>query len=104
MGPRLRTRKNVRAPTIMITLIKSSTNENVVTGNVPNDGGTILLRAKLPAIANTRIIMKKRPRSIENPMLVLYQSVFAFNPPKAEPLFAVPDVKAYSTSVKPCGP
>ena len=36
----------------------------------------------------------KRPKSIAIPSDVLYQGVFPFSPPKAEPLLATADVKA----------
>ena len=45
----------------------------VVTGNVPSDGGTRFLRARLPAMASIGMIMKKRPNSIASPSVVLYQ-------------------------------
>jgi hypothetical protein len=37
-------------------------------------------------------------------VVVLYQSVFALRPAKAEPLLFDADVKAYRTSEKPCAP
>ena len=40
IGPRLSAGKNVSAPTITITLTSSVVNSGVVTGKVPNDGGT----------------------------------------------------------------
>ena len=46
----------------------------------------------------------KRPSSIAIPSDVLYQGVFPLNPPKAEPLLATAEVKAYSTWLNPCGP
>ena len=36
----------------------------------------------------------KRPKSMVRPSDVLYQGVFPFSPPKAEPLLAAEDVKA----------
>ena len=33
---------------------------------------------------------------------MLYQSVFALSPAKAEPLLLAPEVKAYRISEKPC--
>ena len=36
--------------------------------------------------------MKNRPSSITKAMLVLYQSVFAFSPANAEPLFPAEEV------------
>ncbi len=36
--------------------------------------------------------------------MVLYQGVLALSPAKAEPLLLAPEVKAYSTSEKPCAP
>src|SRR6185295_1462720 len=104
IGPKLNTGKNVNAPTITITLTSSVENNGVVTGNVPNDGGTIFLRARLPAIASIGMIIMKRPTSIAIPIDVLYQSVFAEIPAKAEPLLPVPEVNAYSISLSPCGP
>jgi hypothetical protein len=40
------------------------------------------------------MIIRKRPISIAVPMLTLYQLVFAFRPPNAEPLLPVAEVKA----------
>ncbi len=94
MGPRLSAGKKVSAPTITITLTSKVVNSGVVTGNVPNDGGTIFFRARLPAIASMGMIMKKRPISIVMPIVVLYQSVFAEMPAKAEPLLPAASVKA----------
>ena len=73
IGPKLNAGKNVNAPTITITLTSNVVNSGVVTGNVPNDGGTIFLLARLPAIASIGMIMKNLPTNIANPMLVLYQ-------------------------------
>ena len=77
-----------------ITLMSSVEKSGVVTGNVPRDGGTVFLLARFPAIASIGMIMKKRPTNIAMPIVVLYQSVLAEMPAKAEPLFAVPEVKA----------
>ena len=38
--------------------------------------------------------MKKRPTSMSNPIVVLYQSVLAVSPPKAEPLLPAPEMNA----------
>ena len=94
IGPKLSAGKNVSAPTMTITLTRSVVNSGVVTGNVPSDGGTKFLLARFPAIANIGMIMKNRPTSIAMPIVVLYQSVFAEIPAKAEPLFPVPEVNA----------
>ena len=94
MGPRLSAGKNVSAPTIRITEISNTVNNGPVTGNVPSDSGTCFLAARLPAIARIGMIMKKRPSIIATPRLELYQSVFVFNPPNADPLFPTADVNA----------
>jgi hypothetical protein len=77
-----------------MTLTSRVVNSGVVTGNVPKEGGTVFLRARFPAIASTGMMTKKRPTRVANPMVVLYQGVFALSPAKAEPLFPVPEVKA----------
>src|SRR5262245_29040555 len=92
IGPRLNAGKNVNAPTIRITLTSNTVNNGVVTGNVPNEGGTIFLRARFPATASMGMIIKKRPTSIAAPIVELYQYVFAEIPANADPLFPVPDV------------
>src|SRR5882672_10396924 len=97
MGPKLNAGKNVKAPTMMITLTRRAVNNGVVTGNVPGDGGTAFLRARLPATANMGTIIRKRPVSIVNPMVRLYQR-FPPRPANAEPLLPVPEVKAYKIS------
>ena len=94
MGPRLNAGKNVKAPTMMMTLTKSVVNNGVVTGNVPKLGGTVFLRPRFPANASIGIIIRKRPKSIAMPIVVLYQYVFAEIPAKAEPLLPVPEVNA----------
>ena len=73
MGPKLNAGKNVSAPTITITLTSNTVNSGVVTGNVPNEGGTSFLRARFPATASMGTIIRKRPTSIATPMVVLYQ-------------------------------
>ena len=65
-----------------------------VTGKVPADSGTFFLAASEPAIPRIGISMKKRPKNMSNPSVVLYQSVLAFRPAKAEPLLPAPDSKA----------
>ena len=72
IGPRLSAGKNVSAPTITITPTSSVVNSGVVTGNVPSDSGIRFLRLRLPAIASGGMIMKKRPKSIVRPSVVLY--------------------------------
>ena len=88
IGPKLKTGKNVNAPTITITLTSNVENNGVVTGKVPSDGGTVFLLARFPAIANIGMIIKKRPISIAIPIVVFYQSVFAEIPAKAEDMIA----------------
>ena len=73
-----------------IVPIKSTVKSGVVTGNVPSDGGTYFFFARLPAIASMGMIIRKRPINVSSPIVVLYQSVFALNPPKAEPLLLKP--------------
>ena len=80
--------------TITITLTSNVVNSGVVTGNVPNDGGTIFLRARLPAIASIGMIIMKRPTSIAIPIVVLYQRVSAEIPANADPLLPVPETNA----------
>src|ERR1700730_5782686 len=94
MGPRLRAGKKVRAPTITMVATSNPANSPPVTGNVPTDSGTILFLARLPAIASTGMIMKKRPRSWATPVLVLYHLVFAFKPANADPLLPADDTYA----------
>ncbi len=77
---------------MMIVETSSTVKSGPVTGNVPSDSGVIFFRARFPAMARMGICMKKRPSSIANAMLVLYQSVLVFKPPKAEPLFPTADV------------
>jgi hypothetical protein len=101
MGPRLNAGKKVSAPTIRITPTSNTLNSGVVTGNVPNDGGTYFFLAKFPAMASMGMIMKKRPTSMVIAPTVLYQGVFPFRPPKAEPLLPAMEVNAYRIWVKP---
>src|SRR5262252_7813398 len=104
IGPRLSAGKNVRAPTIKIVETRRPLNSAPVTGKVPADSGTVFFLARLPAMAMIGIIMKKRPRSCAVPVVVLYQSVFAFMPANAEPLFPVDETYAYRICDNPCGP
>src|SRR5437879_1706023 len=94
MGPRLKAGKNVSAPTMTITPIRSTVNSGVVTGKVPRDGGTYFLPARFPAMASMGIIMRNRPASMVNPRVVSYQSVFTVRPANADPLLPAPDVYA----------
>src|SRR5579863_6661715 len=94
IGPRLRAGKKVSAPRIRITLIRSSENNGVVTGNVPSDGGTYFFCARFPAMASIGMIMKKRPTRVVMPVAVSYQVVLGMRPAKAEPLFPADDVNA----------
>src|SRR5262245_36732882 len=73
IGPRLRAGKNVSAPTITTTLTSNVVNRGVVTGNVPNDGGTWFLLARFPATASIGMIIMNRPMRIAIPCVVLYQ-------------------------------
>ena len=87
-----------------MTLTSRTVNSGVVTGNVPNEGGTKFLLAKLPASASIGTIIRKRPINIANPRVVLNQYVFADIPANADPLFPVAEVNAYRISESPCGP
>ena len=60
--------------------------------------------AKVPAIASTAMIGKKRPTTIASASAVLYHAVLPLNPANALPLLAAELVNAYSTSDSPCGP
>src|ERR1700719_2974089 len=91
IGPRLRAGKKVRAPTITTVATSKPENSPPVTGKVPTDSGTIRFLARLPAIASTGMIMKKRPSNWPTAVLVLYHMVFGFRPPKADPLFPADD-------------
>src|SRR5215467_10057111 len=93
IGPRLSAGKKVNAPTIRITPISNTVKRGVVTGNVPNDGGTYFLPARLPAIANAGMIIRKRPTSIVMPPAVLYQRVLVVSPANADPLLPACEVK-----------
>src|SRR3984957_3420901 len=101
MGPRLSAGKKVSAPTIRITPTSNTLNNGVVTGNVPSEGGTYFFFANFPAIASIGMIMKNRPTSMVIAPALLYQRVFPFNPPKAEPLLPAMDVNAYRIWVSP---
>src|ERR1022692_1806243 len=99
MGPRLNAGKNVSAPRIRTTLMRSTVNNGVLTGNVPGEGGTLFFIARLPASANTGTIMRKRPINMAQPRAVLYHHctvglVGTVRPAKAEPLFPTAEVKA----------
>src|SRR5579864_6589187 len=95
MGPNVSAGKKVSALTITMTPTRRETNKGVVTGNVPADSGTSFLRARLPARARIGMIMKNRPSSMLKARLTLYQGVFPFNPPNAEPLLAAVEAYAY---------
>ena len=84
-----------------MTATNKPANSPPVTGKVPTDSGTIRFLARLPAIASTGTIMKKRPSSWATAVLVLYHMVFTFRPPNADPLFPADDTYAYSTWDRP---
>ena len=64
------------------------------TGNEPELGGEVFLRAREPARAMTGTIMRNRPASMANARVWLYQGVLAVRPAKALPLLAVAELKA----------
>ncbi len=74
-----------------MTLTSSAAKSALVTGKVPADSGTTFLRLRLPAMASGGMIMKKRPKSMVRPSVVLNHLVLAPRPPNAEPLLAAPD-------------
>src|SRR5580698_8066899 len=94
MGPRLSAGKNVSAPRMRTTPVNRIVKRAVLTGNVPGEGGTLLLPARLPARANIGIIIRNRPTNIVSPVVRLYQFVFALRPPNADPLFPAEETKA----------
>src|SRR5438046_5521273 len=96
IGPRLKAGKNVSAPTITIVDKSNTVKSGPVTGKVPSDAGDVLFFAIFPAMARIGMTTKNLPSNIASAVLVLYQSVFAFSPPNAEPLFPAADVYARS--------
>ena len=94
MGPRLNAGKNVSAPTITIVDTSKTVKRGAVTGKVPSDAGDVRLLAIFPAIARIGMTTKNLPSNMANAVLALYQSVFAFSPPNAEPLFPADEVYA----------
>ncbi len=79
-------------------------NRGLCVASVPADGGVIFCFASDPASAPTKIIGRKRPKIMASPPRVLKKSVLPLRPAKAEPLLFAIEVKAYKTSVRPCGP
>gem|GEM_PF-5277419 len=63
-------------------------------GKVPGPAGTTFLPTMDPAMARAGMIIRKRPPSIARASTVFHEVVFAFSPPKAEPLFPVALVNA----------
>src|ERR1700722_9806889 len=92
IGPRLKAGKNVRAPTIKIVETRRMVKSGPVTGKVPKDAGLVFFRARFPAMARIGITTKNLPNSMAIAVLALYQRVFAFRPPNAEPLFPTEEV------------
>ena len=61
----------VSAPTMMMTPTSIATKSGVCVGSVPAPVGTIFLAPSAPASASTGILMKKRPKNIARPSVVL---------------------------------
>ena len=70
-GPSEKAGKKVNAPTIRITPTSRKLKSGPVTGNVPADSGTFFLAASEPAMPRIGISMKKRPKNMSNPRVVL---------------------------------
>src|SRR3982751_4520864 len=87
-----------------MTLTSKAANSGVVTGNVPAEGGTRFLRPRLPAIPSIGTITRKRPTNVANPIVKLYQCVFAFRPANADPLLPAAEVNGYSSPDNACRP
>src|SRR5215471_8862959 len=94
IGPRLRTGKNVRAPTMSTVETSSVEKSGVVTGKVPADSAMDFFWARFPAMAKIGMTAKKRPRSIATASELLYQEVLALIPANPEPLLPVAEVYA----------
>src|SRR5262245_22900404 len=89
---------------MMMTPTNRMTKRVPFVGNVPKLSGTAFLPTNEPATAIAGTIIKKRPASIVRPRLTLYQSVLAFKPANAEPLFPAALLYAYRISLSPWGP
>src|ERR1700683_532165 len=80
------------------------TNSGFLVSRVPTLAGTLPCLAREPARPRAKISGANRPSSMTTPPIVLYQIVFVVRPAKAEPLLFAIDAKAYTISVRPCGP
>jgi hypothetical protein len=81
----------VSAPTIKTVPTSTKVNVNPHTGKLPPVAESSFFLPRLPAKASTGTIMMKRPKSMANPRVVLYQGVFPVKPANALPLLPVPD-------------
>src|SRR5262249_22644357 len=92
IGPSANTGRYVRPTTITITDTSRPVNSGVSVGNVPDDSGTVCLRASQPAMASAAIMRMKRRTSMHTENVVLNQSVLPLRPPNADPLLLAVDV------------
>ena len=90
-GPRVSTGRKFRAPTNNIVPSNSMMNVPPDTGKVPVLAGTSFFCASDPAMAMMGTIIRKRPKSMAMPRVVLYQGVLALRPAKALPLLPTAD-------------
>ena len=79
---------------IRITPTSRPTHRPPVVGNDPGPSGCCFFAARDPAIASAGMIMKNRPTNIAMASVSDQNGLEAVRPAKAEPLFAVAEVKA----------
>ena len=84
--------KNVRPPTMIITIISIIEKRVSLVGNVPRDIGVIFFCDRLPANFKTNTSGTNLPRSMHSARVKFQKGVFAFKPAKAEPLFCDAEV------------
>src|ERR1700730_1634474 len=87
-----------------ITPTSMPTNSGVLVSSVPALCGTGACLASDPARPRAKISGANRPSSITMPPTTWYQVAAVPRPANADPLLLAIEVKAYMTSVSPCGP
>ena len=71
IGPSDSAGKKIKPPMIRMTLTNSTMNVPPLVGNVPLDGGTTFLATSEPATAIIGTMNRKRPNSMDRPLVRL---------------------------------
>jgi len=104
MGPNANGGKNVRPPTIRITLINNITNNQLSVLKVPEETGVIFFLAILSCNSHYRNNYSETAYQHTESNHQVIKNCVCVESPKALPLFPAAELNAYNISESPCGP